>query len=292
MTDAFVYLNGSIVPAPEARVSVYDQGLLYGYGVFETMRAYQGRVFRQADHLARLVHGAEQIGLFLGGRVGELDRAVNETLVANGLSDARIRLTATAGESTTGPTLPARGEPTILVTAISLSSSEESEYERGWRVVVATRTRHSQSVTASSKTTSYLENLVARAEAVHAGADEALIMNERSCLSEGSMTNVFMVKGRRLLTPGPDSGLLRGITRQAIITLAEPLLAVSQEWISLDEAVEADEVFVTNSAIEVMPVTTLAGRAIGDGTPGEVTRDLTRRYQRLVVRELGLTLEA
>ena len=290
MAEALVSLNGRIIPASEARVSVYDQGLLYGYGLFETMRAYEGRVFRASEHLERLTDSAEDLGLPLDGRLDDLARAVDETVAANGLADARIRLTVTGGESTSGPALPASGDPTVLVTANPLPPAEvrDRDYERGWRVVTASRPRQSRSVTAAHKTLSYLENLVARAEAADAGADEALILNERGCLSEGAMTNIFVVKGGVLLTPATDFGLLPGITRGAVVALAEPRVTVAQGLIPIALAQQADEIFVTNSVIEIMPVTELAGRAIGGGSPGEVTRALTQDYRHLVAEELGL----
>ena len=293
MTESLVYLNGRIVPAREARVSVYDQGLLYGYGLFETMRAYGGRVFRASEHLERLADSARDLDLPLGGRLDELANAVDETVAANRLADARIRLTVTAGDSASGPALPASSDPTVLVTASPLppADSRDRDYERGWRVVAASRARQSRSVTAAHKTLSYLENLVARAEAAGEGADEALILNERGCLSEGAMANVFVVKDGRLLTPATDCGLLEGVTRRAVINLAETRMTVAEEWIPLDHALEADEIFVTNSVIEIMPVTEIGGRVIGGGAPGEVTRAVTRDYRRLVAEELGLAAE-
>ena len=290
MAEPVVYLNGRIVPANEARVSVYDQGLLYGYGLFETMRSYEGRVFRMSEHLDRLAKSAQALGLPIDGSLDELTRAVDETLAANGLADARLRLTVTGGESISGPVLPALGEPTVLVTASAVPPPEDrsSDFERGWRAVVASRTRHSRSVTAAHKTTSYLQNLVARAEASDVGADEALILNERGCLTEGATTNVFVVKGGVVLTPATAFGLLPGITRNAVVDLAEARAAVAHGLVPLGLAEQADEIFVTNSVIEIMPVTELAGRAIGGGSPGEVTRTLARDYRRLVAEELGL----
>ena len=290
MTEPLVHLDGRIVPAREGRVSVYDQGLLYGYGLFETMRAYEGRVFRMSEHLERLAKSAQDLGLPVDGRVDDLARAVDETIAANGLADARIRLTVTGGESISGPALPAPGEPTVLVTASAVPPPEDRsrDFERGWRAVVASRTRHSRSVTAAHKTTSYLQNLVARAEASDVGADEALILNERGCLTEGAMTNVFVVKGGVLLTPATAFGLLPGITRNAVVDLAEARTAVAHGLVPLGLAEQADEIFVTNSVIEIMPVTELAGRMIGDGSPGEVTRALAQDYRRLVAEELCL----
>lgn len=290
MTEPLVHLNGRMVPAHEARVPVYDQGLLYGYGLFETMRAYEGRVFRMSEHLDRLGKSAQELGLPVGGRLDELAHAVDETIAANGLTDARIRLTVTGGESVSGPVVPTPGEPTVLVTASAMPSAEDRsrEFERGWCAVVASRTRHSRSVTAAHKTTSYLQNLVARAEASDVGADEALILNERGCLTEGAMTNVFVVRGGVLLTPATVFGLLPGITRNAVVELAEARVTVAHGMVPLGLAEQAEEIFVTNSLIEIMPVTELGGRAIGDGSPGEVTRALAQDYRRLVAEELGL----
>ena len=285
-----IYVNGELVPRAEARVSALDQGLLYGYGLFETMRAYEGRVFRLDDHLSRLIHSGEQVGILLGGEWQRLEAAVGRTLEANRLASARVRLTVTAGEAPDGrPGAPPRGRCGTIVRATPLEPTSVHDYERGYRVVLAGRPKHSLSTTGSMKTLNYLENLLALAEARRRGADEALFLNEKRCVAEATMANVFFVVRGRLLTPSHDCGLLRGITRGAVMALATKRgIALERAWVPLEEAFEASEVFLTSSGIELMPVTSLDGRQVGDGTPGEITRVLTRAYRDLVKRELRL----
>ena len=289
MAGEVIHLNGRLVGEEEAWVPALDQGLLYGYGLFETMRAYEGKVFRLDDHLSRLIHASEQIGIPLGGEWGMLETAVYATIQANGLDSARVRLTVTGGKGAEGPAIPARGPLTIMVRATHLEPMSVHDYEQGYRVVLASRPRYSLSATASMKSLNFLENLLALSEARHQGADEALILNEKRCVAEAAMANAFFVAGNRLLTPSHECGLLRGITRSVVIALADDLgLSVEQSWIPLDEALEATEVFLTSSGIEVMPVTAIAGRTVGEGRPGEMTRSLTKAYRELVRRELRL----
>ena len=289
MPSAIVYLNGRYVPAGEARVSVFDRGLLLGHGVFETMRAYGGGVFRLDEHLARLVHGAENVGILLGGQQSALKQAIGGVLEANRLTEARIRLTVTAGSSPGEPRFPAPGDPTVVVTADAVEAPTPGAYQRGFRAIVASRARSSQSAIASLKSTSFLENLLARAEAQEKGADEAIILNEQRFVTEGARANVFFVHQERLLTPALECGLLRGITRDAVIELAvEAGIVVEQTWVSLEQMAEAHEAFVTSSVIEVMPIVSIDERPVGDGRPGDVTGVLARAYRELVARELGL----
>ena len=289
MPPSIIYVNGQLIEAKEARVSVLDQGLLHGYGVFETMRAWNAKVFRLDEHLGRLTHAAEEIGILLGGQMGILDGAVRATLEANDLHDARVRVTVTAGEGPGYPVLPAPGPPTIVIVASALPPETGEEFERGYTAIVATRRRDSQAALAHLKSTSFLENLLARWEAQQKGADEAIILNERDCLAECSTANIFVVEGRHLATPSPDCGLLRGITRQAVIEIAaERDFSVDETWFLAENLTGVSEVFVTNSVHGVMPVTTIDGRPVGDGKPGAMTRLMRQDYQGLVAHELGL----
>ncbi|MCH7553917.1 MAG: aminotransferase class IV [Chloroflexi bacterium] len=291
MTAEIIYVNGHLLPKDQAGVSVLDQGFLYGYGLFETMRAYQGRVFRMADHLARLIHSGEEIGILLGGQSESLKQAIEATLHANQLEEARVRLTVTAGQTSEGPMLPAPGPYTTVVTVSGVEPLSQGAYEDGFQVVVASRRRTSMAMVARMKSTSFLGNLMAKAEARRTGAHEALILNERACAAECSMANIFFVMGGRLMTPSHDCGLLRGITREAVLALAKDLgIPIERAWIPLERVREATEIFVTSSVLELMPVTSLDGRKVGNGTPGETTRLLTSAYRSLVHRELGLTL--
>jgi branched-chain amino acid aminotransferase len=289
MTLSIVYLNGHLVDARQAQVSVFDQGLLHGYGVFETVRSWNGKVFRLDEHLDRLTHAAEEIGILLGGQTGVLEQAVRATLEANGLLDARVRVTVTAGEGPGYPVLPAPGTPTILATASALPPSIDEQFERGYKAVIATRQRASQVALVHIKSTSHLDNLLARWEARQKDADEAIILNERDCLAECSMANIFMVEGHLLTTPSPDCGLLRGITRQAVMEIAAAQdLSVHETWFLAEDLARVQEVFVTNSVHGVMPVTSIDDKPVGDGKPGPMTRLVHQAYQDLVAHELGL----
>ncbi len=289
MASSIVYLNGELIDVQQAHVSVLDQGFLHGFGIFETVRSWDGKVFRLDEHLARMTHAAEEIGILLGGQMDVLEQAVRATLEANGLLDARVRVTVTAGEGPGYPVLPAPGTPTILVTASALPPTTDEEFERGYKAVIAARQRASQVALAHIKSTSHLENLLARWEAQQKGADEAIILNERDCLSECSMANIFVVEGHLLTTPSPDCGLLRGITRQAVIEVAAAHdFSLHETWFLAEHLAHVQEVFVTNSVHGVMPVTSIDDQPVGDGRPGPMTRLVHQAYQELVVHELGL----
>jgi branched-chain amino acid aminotransferase len=281
-----VYLNGSLMAREDARIAVMDYGFLYGYGLFETMRAYEGKVFRLERHLDRLAGSAETLGIAIDKSV--LGSAVMDTLHANGLSDARIRLTVSVGEGSAVPDTTTCGRPTVLVVAAEYWPFPDEVYEKGFRVVVSSVWRNSRSPVSAMKSLSYLESMLARQEARAAGVDEAICLNEEGFLAEASMSNVFLVVGGALKTPGIASGVLPGITREAVLELAEKLkIPASEDDITLEDLLQADEAFLTNSVIEVMPLTEVDGEPIGSGTPGQVTWRLTAAYEEMVWREIG-----
>lgn len=295
MTDQpfapILYLNGELLPADRAVVPALDHGLLFGHGLFETMRAYQGKVFRLDDHLARMLHAAEELGIFLSGQWDTLEKAVRATLDANDLQEARLRLTVTAGPGPGLPIFPNTGDPTVMVTATAISPEIAARASVGFSAAVASRHRSSQGALTHMKSISYLENLLARAEAVHHGADEAIFLNDRGCIAEGSMSNIFFVIGGKLRTPSPDCGLLRGITRQVVMELAQALsIDMEAGCLTLTDVAEATEAFLTSSVLQVMPLIAIDGRPIGAGRPGEVTGLLVNAYGQAVARELGITL--
>ncbi len=282
--DDLVYLNGEMVPRSEARVSVMDYGFLYGHGLFETMRAYGGRVFRLGKHLSRLSRGAAWLGLAVDA--GELADAVGKSVAANGLGDARIRITVSAGEGGAVPDLSSCARPTVLVVAAAFDPLPQDVYARGFRAILSSITRNGRSPLSAVKSTSFLESMMARQEARDAGVDEAVCLNERGTVAEASMSNIFVVAGGVLRTPGLDSGILPGITREAVLELAAGAgIATHEDDITPEELSAADEAFLTNSVMEVMPLTELAGRPIGPGAPGPVTLRLMAAYRALVGRE-------
>lgn len=281
-----VYLNGSLLPLEEARISSHDYGFLYGYGLFETMRAYRGRVFRLDRHLDRMAVSADRLGMLVETPV--LKKAVIETIAANRLSDARVRLTVSSGEGVAIPDPATFGPPTVLVVARDYQPFPEDVYREGFRVTVSSIRRNSQSPLSRMKSLSFLESVLARQEARGFGVDEALCLNERGLVAEASMSNLFLVSGGTLRTPGADSGALPGITREVVLELAVRLgIDTIESDITLDELSGAEEAFLTNSVMEIMPMTEVSGRPVGSGHPGPVSEKLMAAYRELVRHELG-----
>jgi branched-chain amino acid aminotransferase group I len=278
----WVFLNGRFVERGEAAVPALDRGLLYGYGLFETMRSYNGRVFRLDAHYRRLSEGAAVLDLPPALTLDELRVAIDALLERNGLADAYLRLTVTAGPA------PDDGgaSPSVLLVARPLSGYPSALYRRGMAAVTSATRRNEASPLSRVKSLNYLDNLLAREEARRRGADEAILLNTRGFVAEGSASNVFLAQGERLLTPGIDSGALPGITRATVIELAQEAgiacLEGEVEAAMLDDAREA---FLTGSVMGVMPLTRLDGRAVGGGGPGPTTRAISRLYDQAVARE-------
>jgi branched-chain amino acid aminotransferase len=288
MIDEIIYLNGRLIPRFEAKLSPFDHGFLYGYGLFETMRAYNGHVFRLDSHITRLRCSAESIGLthtILTTEEGKqsLKAACMATLEANELKDARIRLTVSAGEGDMTPDPGTCSSPTVLITARSLVPLPPEKYETGFKAAVSFLRRNSQSPLSRLKSTCYMENVLARMTAKAAGYDEAIFINEQGYLAEGSTTNVFLVSHGELITPCFESGVLPGITRDAVLEIARTSnIKATERWVELNELIEAEEAFLTNSVLELMPLVSIEGRPIGAGKSGKVTRDLLFAYRKLV----------
>jgi branched-chain amino acid aminotransferase len=281
-----VYINGELVPRRDAKISAFDRGFLYGYGLFETMRSYDGRVFALDCHLARLMRSARQLALDAALDLTELEREVYRTLEANELSNARIRLTVTAGEGERDLLPPRSGRANVVIVAEKLVVPPPEAYEKGLRAVVATTRRNSQSALSGTKSIGYLDSLIARHEAAAAGADEAILLNERGLVAECSTSNIFLVSKRRLLTPSVKCGILPGVTREIVLELANELkIPAVEAEIRLNDLYKANEAFVTSSIIEIMPIAEVDGKSIGSGQPGEVTKRLTAAYRQLALQQ-------
>ena len=289
-----IYLNGRLVPRFEAKLSPFDHGFLYGYGLFETMRAYNGHIFRLDSHLTRLRCSAESIGLthsILTTEEGKqsLKAACMATLEANELKDARLRLTVSAGEGDMTPDPGTCSSPTILITAQNLVPLPLEKYETGFKAVVSFLRRNSQSPLSRLKSTCYMENVLARTAARAAGYDEAIFLNEQGYLAEGSSTNIFLVSNGELITPCFESGVLPGITRDAVLEIARTSnIKATERWVELNELIEAEEAFLTNSILELMPLTWFEGKPIGTGKPGQLTKELLAAFKKLVDEAIKL----
>ena len=282
--EQIVYLNGALVPRSQARISPFDLGFLYGYGLFETMRSYTGYIFRLERHLERLLTSAKLLGLPLDAF--DLDKACHDTLKANNMADARIRLTVSIGEGEAIPDPPKHPRPTVLVIATSYTPPPDDSYRKGFKAVISPIRQNSQSPLSHLKSANYINNIIARKEAKAAGADEAILLNERGLLCEGSTNNIFLVSRGNLITPDEKSGCLPGITRHIVIELASGLgLSVTQREVQLEELLRADEAFLTNSLIELMPLTQVNDKPIGMGKRGKVTEKLMTAYKEAVARE-------
>ena len=283
MMTEIIYFNGHLVPRAEAKLSPFDHGFLYGYGLFETMRAYEGHIFRLDRHLTRLRCSAESLGLRAKLDAFDLENACVETLQANKLKDARVRLTITAGEGDMTPDLNTCSNLTVLVAAKNFVPLPPEKYEQGFKAVLSFLRRDSQSPLSRLKCTCYVSNILARMEAKAAGCDEAIMLNELGYIAEGSTANIFLVSKGELSTPSLESGILPGITREAVLEIARDLnIKAVERQVELGELSRAEEAFVTNSIIEVMPLTWLNGEPIGTGKPGKLTRNLMAAYKELV----------
>jgi len=293
--EEIVYLNGSLLPRSEARISVDNHGFLYGYGLFETMRAYNGKIFLLEQHLKRLNESAEVIGLGSGLAGIDLAGACRDTLKANSLDDARIRLTVTGGESDSFPWSDSGGSPTVVITARPYTPFPVEKYKQGYKVFLATVRRSRESSLSRVKSTSYLLSVLARKEAAANGLDEALLLNDDGYIAEGGGSNTFFVKSSRLVTPSLESGILPGITREVVIELADELgTAVTEGTVGMAIIRQCDEAFLTNSMIEIMPLTEARDSSgntvtVGGGKPGPITRQLMAAYKEKVAKETGLS---
>ena len=288
-----VYLNGSLVPRSEAKISAFDHGFLYGYGLFETMRAYSGKIFLLDRHIKRLSESARMIGMEGALTDVDLAQACIDTLKANDLKEARLRMTVTRGDAGPFPGRKQGAAVIVLITATAYTLLPAETYESGYRALISSFRHGSQSLLSRLKSTSYLLSVLARKEAEAAGMDEALLLNEHGMVAEGSISNVFFAARGDLVTPPLESGILPGITREVVLELAagSKIRAVEADIKVLDIS-RFDEAFLTNSVLEIMPLVAIRDRAgktatLGSGRPGEVTKRLMNAYREMVARETG-----
>ncbi|MCJ7841084.1 branched-chain-amino-acid transaminase [Lederbergia sp. NSJ-179] len=287
MSEQLIFLNGEFVKKEDAVVSVYDHGFLYGDGIFEGIRAYSGNVFRLDEHLTRLYDSAKSIMLTIPYSKEEMINIVVKTLRQNELNDGYIRLVVSRGVGDLGLNPYTCENPTVMVIAEPLRIYPKELYETGLEIItVATRRNRSDALSPMVKSLNYLNNVLVKIEATLAGVSEALMLNDQGYVAEGSADNIFIVKDHKLKTPPGYVGALVGITRNAIMELAESKGYEMTEGIfTRHEVYTADEVFLTGTAAEVIPVTKVDGRIIGEGRPGPVTKDLSESFRELTVRD-------
>lgn len=270
----YVYLNGKIVPSKEAVVSVFDHGFLYGDGIYETMRVYDGVVFKLDEHLGRLFRSASLIGLTIPFDTDHLKIAVYETLIANTLRNAYVRLTVSRGRGPVGLDPDLCSEPTFVIIAQELKEYPRAFYENGLTVTISeTRRNLKEAINPRIKSLNFLNNILAKIEAKKSGAYEALMLNARGKLTEGTISNLFFLKDGIVCTPSLACGILDGITRGIVIELAgREGLNVKEGAFTKTDLYSAEEVFLTNTTMEVMPVSKVDDRQYAVGGMAKLLR--------------------
>lgn len=287
MMTQWAFINGEFMPKGDASVSVYDHGLLYGDGVFEGIRAYDGVVFKLQEHLERLYDSAKSILLNIPYTLEELQNIILDILRRNELETSYIRVVVTRGIGDLGLNPFTCGTPQVIVLAEQLAMFPKELYEKGIEIVsVATRRNRADILSPKVKSLNYLNNILIKIEAHNAGVSEALTLNTEGYVAEGSGENVFVVNGTELLTPPSYLGALEGITRAAVMDIARELdYTVKEAPFTRHDVYTADEVFMTGTAAEIVPIVKVDGRQIGNGVPGYHTHRLLRAFQEVTKRD-------
>ncbi|MCX7825245.1 MAG: branched-chain-amino-acid transaminase [Verrucomicrobiae bacterium] len=282
-----IYIDGKFYSKRDAKVSVFDHGLLYGDGVFEGIRIYNGRIFRFDEHLDRLYASAKAIMLKVPLARPDMSRATVETCRRNGLRDGYIRLLVTRGVGNLGLSPSKCPKASVIIIADTIELYPPEVYHRGMRVITTGTWRMPNAVLSPAvKSLNYLNNIMARIEASNAGADEGLMLNAQGYVAECTGDNIFTLKGNLLQTPPISAGALGGITRAVAMDLAAGLgLKMREAEMTRYDIFAADECFLTGTAAEIVPVVWLDGRQIGNGKPGPITTEMMRRYRELTQRE-------
>ncbi|ADB15329.1 branched-chain amino acid aminotransferase [Pirellula staleyi DSM 6068] len=278
-----IYISGKYYDKENAKISVYDHGLLYGDGVFEGMRSYSGKVFRLEEHLDRLWDSAKAIWLQIPISKQEMGTVVNKTLEINGIRDGYIRLIVTRGAGSLGLDPNRTSDPQVICITDHIALYPPEFYEKGLEIITASTIRnHSAALSPRIKSLNYLNNIMAKIEGLQAGCVEALMLNAKGEVAECTGDNIFLVKKGKLMTPSLDSGILDGITRGAVLDIArEAGIEVAEMALTKHDVYIADEVFLTGSAAEIIPVVKVDSRPIGDGTVGPITLKLTKRFHQI-----------
>ncbi len=280
-----IWINGDLVLAENATISVYDHGLLYGDGVFEGIRAYNGRIFKMESHLKRLYASAAAIRLEIPYEVDKLGQALRDTLQANDKTDAYFRLCVTRGNGPLGINPFLCKQATVFIIVDDISMYPRELYDNGMAIIIAKTIRnHPDALCPSIKSLNYLNNILGKIEAIDAGVLEAVMLNHKGNVAECTADNLFIVRDNaqgnaEVITPPITAGALEGVTMNTVLALAEEVgLPINRVDLKPDELFAANEVFLTGTAAEVIPVTRIDDKTIGDGTPGPITQQLSKAF--------------
>ncbi len=287
-----IYIDGEFHDEAHAKISVFDHGLLYGDGIFEGIRFYNGRVRKLEDHMDRLWDSAKALCLTIPMTKAEMVEALLETLRANGLDDGYVRLVVTRGVGNLGLDPNRCARASVIIIASKLALYPEESYTKGLMIITcATRRMSSAALPPAIKSLNYLNNILAKIEANQCGAAEALMLNDAGCIAECTADNIFVVKKGRIFTPPVSAGSLRGITRGLVFEIAAELdIPISEPELTRYDVFTADECFLTGTGAEVVPVTKCDTRVIGEGAVGPVTQRVMKRFHE-IVRSTGTSFK-
>jgi branched-chain amino acid aminotransferase len=279
-----VWIDGQLLNKEDAKISVYDHGLLYGDGVFEGIRAYSGRIFECRAHLKRLFDSAKAIRLTVPYGIDEIEKIIYQTMAANNFQDCYIRLVVTRGEGTLGLDPNRCPKPSLICITDLIRLYPQEMYDKGMAVITASVIRnHPNALSPRIKSLNYLNNILAKIEAIDAGVPEAIMLNHEGYVAECTGDNIFIVRNGEVLTPPASEGSLEGVTRACIIKLCQSSsLPIREARLERQDLYIADECFLTGTAAEVIPVTKIDGRTIGTGECGPVTRKLLSAFHKVV----------
>ncbi len=283
-----VYINGKMYEKSMAKVSVFDHGLLYGDGVFEGIRAYNGLVFKLKEHIDRLYESAHSIMLDVSMPKQDMIKAVVKTLKANNLRDAYIRLIITRGEGDLGlDPRKCRGNATVIIITDKVALYPERLYKEGLSIITVPTIRNlPEALNPQIKSLNYLNNILAKIEAINSGSDEAIMLDSLGYVAECTGDNIFIVKSNHLYTPPQCMGTLRGITRDTVLEIARrDRIPVHEHVLTRHEVFISDECFLTGTAAEIIPVVKVDGRTIGTGMPGKLTLSLIKKFRQVTKTE-------
>lgn len=282
-----VYIDGLYYPKEEAKISVFDHGLLYGDGIFEGIRAYNGRVFRLEEHLERLYLSARSILIDIPLEFDEMREAVLQTLRKNDFTDAYIRLLVTRGKGDLGLDPRKCPKASVIIIADEIKLYPKETYQNGLKLIIAsTRKNSPDALSPRIKSLNYLNNILGKLEAINAGCAEAVMLDRHGYLTECTSENIFLIKKGVVYTPTATVGILEGITRGVVMELCGEMgIPLNMSFLTAHDLYVADECFVTGTGAELIPVVGLTGRAIGDGRPGPITKKLLKAFQELTQSE-------
>ncbi len=282
-----IYVNGQYYSEEEAKVSVLDHGYLYGDGVFEGIRMYSGCIFKLREHIDRLYDSARAIMLRIPMEKSEMESAIVETVRKNGLTDGYIRVVVSRGVGDLGLDPRKCPNPTVVIIADRIKLYPEELYQNGLSIItVPTRRNLPEALNPQIKSLNYLNNILAKIEAIHRGYEEALMLNQEGYVAECTGDNIFMLKGKSLITPPTSVGVLKGITARTVMGIAIDMgLEVREERFTRYDLYTADEVFLTGTAAEIIPVVKVDDRPIGDGRPGPTTWEIIRRFRKITTED-------